>query len=124
MADAACVVEYGHGDVVSSLRDVAFIARNPLWACVTIVNRLDRNSRMQSTIRIAGLPPDVGAIENAIRALDPSALVDIDPAGQTLRIAASIGAVQLLGAMKEAGYPVKEDQLERVPSECCGGCGG
>ncbi len=79
---------------------------------------------MQSTISITGLPPDVGAIEEALRAVDPSALVDIDPTGQTLRIAASINAVQLLGVMKEAGYPVKEDQLERVPSECCGGCGG
>lgn len=79
---------------------------------------------MQSTIRITGLPPDVGAIEEAIRAVDPSALVDIDPTGQTLRIAASIETVQLLEVMRKAGYPVKEDQLERVPSECCGGCGG
>ncbi len=79
---------------------------------------------MQSTIRITGSPPDVGAIEEALRAVDPSALVDIDPTGQSLRIAASIGAVQLLSVMKEAGYPVKEDQLARVPSECCGGCGG
>lgn len=79
---------------------------------------------MQSTIRITGLPPDVRAIEEAIRAVDPLALVDIDPTGQTLRIAASIEAVQVLRVMREAGYPVKEDQLERVPSECCGGCGG
>ncbi len=79
---------------------------------------------MQSTITITGLPPDVGTIEEALRAVDPSALVDIDPTGRTLRIAASIDAVQLLSVMKETGYPVKEDQLERVPSECCGGCGG
>ena len=79
---------------------------------------------MQSTIRITGSPPDVGAIEEAIRAVDPSALVDIDPTGQSLRIAASIEPVRLLSVMKEAGYPVREDQLQRVPSECCGGCGG
>ena len=79
---------------------------------------------MQSTIRITGSPPDVGAIEEAIRAADPAALVDIDPTGRMLRIATSVDAVQLLGAMRKAGYPVKEDQLERVPSECCGGCGG
>jgi hypothetical protein len=79
---------------------------------------------MQSTITITGLPPDIGIIEEALRAVDPSALVDIDPTGRTLRIAASIDAVQLLGVMKAAGNPVKEDQLERVPSECCGGCGG
>jgi hypothetical protein len=79
---------------------------------------------MQSTITITGLPPDIGIIEEALRAVDPSALVDIDPTGRTLRIAASIDAVQLLGVMKAAGYPIQEDQLERVPSECCGGCGG
>ncbi len=79
---------------------------------------------MQSTIRITGLPPDIGTIEEALIAVDPSALVDIDPTGRTLRIVASIDAVQLLGVMKDAGYPVKEDQLERMPSECCGGCGG
>lgn len=79
---------------------------------------------MQFKIKVAGLKPDVGAIEHAIRVVDPSALVDIDQTGQTLRIAASIDATQLLGLMSQAGYPVVEDQLERVPSECCGGCGG
>ncbi len=79
---------------------------------------------MQSTIRITGSPPDVGDMEKAIRAADPAALVDIDPTGQMLRIATSIDALQLLEVMKKAGYPVKEDQLQRVPSECCGGCGG
>jgi len=79
---------------------------------------------MQFKIKIAGLMPDVGVIEHAIRVIDPSALVDIDQSGQTLRVAASIDAAHLLGLMSQAGYPVVEDQLERVPSECCGGCGG
>lgn len=79
---------------------------------------------MQFRIRIAGPMPEVGAIEHAIREVDPSASVDTDRTGQTLRVAASIGASHLLGLMGEAGYPVAEDQLERVPSECCGGCGG
>ena len=79
---------------------------------------------MQFKIRIAGLMPDVGAIEHTIREVDPSASVDIDQTGQTLRVAASVDASHLLGLMHQAGYPVVEDQLERVPSECCGGCGG
>ena len=79
---------------------------------------------MQFKIKIAGLMPDVGAIEHAIGAVDPSALVDIDRTGQTLRVAASIDAIHLLGLMRQAGYPVADDQLEQVPSECCGGCGG
>ena len=79
---------------------------------------------MQFKIKIAGSIPDVGAIEHTIRVVDPSASVDIDQAGQTLRVAASVDASHLLGLMRQAGYPVVEDQLERVPSECCGGCGG
>lgn len=79
---------------------------------------------MQFKIKIAGSMPDVGAIEHAIRVVDPSALVDIDQSGQTLRVAAAIDADHLLGLMGQAGYPVAEEQLERVPSECCGGCGG
>jgi hypothetical protein len=79
---------------------------------------------MQFKIKIAGSMPDVGAIEHTIRVVDPSALVDIDQTGQTLRVAASIDATHLLGLMSQAGYPVAEEQLERVPSECCGGCGG
>ncbi len=79
---------------------------------------------MQFKIRIDGSMPDVGAIEQTIRTIDPSALVDIDPTGKTLRVAASMDAAHLLGLMHQAGYPVVQDQLEQVPSECCGGCGG
>lgn len=79
---------------------------------------------MQFKIRIAGPMPHIDTIENAISAVDPSALVDIDPVARTLRVAASIDAVQLLELISQAGCPVAHDQLERVPSECCGGCGG
>lgn len=79
---------------------------------------------MHFNVKISTSKPDVDAIEEAIRGVDPSALVDIDPIGRTLRIAASIPAGQLLELMSEAGYPVREERLERVPSECCGGCGG
>jgi hypothetical protein len=79
---------------------------------------------MHFNVKISTSKPDVDAIEEAIREVDPSALVDIDPTGQTLRVAASIPASQLLELMGDAGYPVMEERLERVPSECCGGCGG
>jgi hypothetical protein len=75
-------------------------------------------------INITDATPDIDAIEQAIGTVDPSALVDIDPAGRTLRVAAAIDAAQLLGLISRAGYPVTTDQLELVPSECCGGCGG
>lgn len=67
---------------------------------------------------------DPGAIDAAIRAVDPSALVDIDPASHALRVAASIDAAQLVALIRRAGYPVTPDQVEQVPSICCGGCSG
>lgn len=77
---------------------------------------------MQFQIRMAGPMPDIDAIEHAIREVDPAALVDM--VGQTLRVAASIDATLLASLISQAGYPVSQHQLERVPSECCGGCGG
>ena len=45
---------------------------------------------MEFHIRFSGSTPDPDIIEDAIRSVDPSALVDIDPASDTLRIAASV----------------------------------
>lgn len=79
---------------------------------------------MEFHIEIVDPGPDLDAIEHAIGAIDPAVLVDIDPAGQTLRVAASIDAAQLLLLLGQAGYPVAGHQVEQVPSICCGGCSG
>jgi hypothetical protein len=67
---------------------------------------------------------DPGAIEQAIRAVDPAALVDIDPAGPALRVAAMIDIDQLIALFNQAGHAVRRDQVAQAPSVCCGGCGG
>lgn len=69
-------------------------------------------------------PMDPGAIEQAIRAVDPAALVDIDPAGRTLRMAATVDVAQLVALLNQAGYPVRRDQVAQAASICCGGCSG
>ena len=79
---------------------------------------------MEFNIKMAGSPPDLGAIEHAIRAVDPSALVDLDPQGRTLRVAASVDAAELVSLISQAGYPVAQHQVAQVPSICCGGCSG
>ena len=78
---------------------------------------------MEFQISMPG-PLDPGALEHALRASDPSALVDIDPATQDLRVAASVDAAQLLAVLHRAGYPVHRAQVMQVPTNCCGGCGG
>ncbi len=67
---------------------------------------------------------DLGAIEQAIGAVDPSVLIDVDPTGQTLRVVATVDAVQLAALIDQAGYPVALHQVAQVPSICCGGCSG
>lgn len=79
---------------------------------------------MEFHIDTAAATLDLHAVEAAIAAVDPAAVVDLDPAGDTLRVAASLDAVQLLSLLREAGYPLAEDQVFQVPSTCCGGCSG
>lgn len=78
---------------------------------------------MQFQINTSGEVPDVEAIENAVRRIDPSAMVDIDAAGR-VRIAAAIDVPQLAALLDLAGCPISPQQLQPLPSECCGGCGG
>ena len=63
-------------------------------------------------------------IETALRAVDPAAIIDLDPKGPALRIAAAVGAADVRVAMAIAGCPVSEGQVEPQPSVCCGGCSG
>ena len=69
-------------------------------------------------------PIDPGAIEHALQASDPSAIVDIDPATGVLRVASSLEITQLVAVLNVAGYPLHRAQVAQAPSICCGGCGG
>lgn len=62
-------------------------------------------------------------IADRLNHLDPSALVDVDTAGR-LRISTLLPDAELLLALGLAGLLVAPCDVERLPSECCGGCGG
>lgn len=82
---------------------------------------------MEFHIGMTGAIPEpgaIGTIETAIRAVDPAALVDLDPSGRTLRVAASVDVAELVALLGQAGCPVALDQVTQVPSICCGGCSG
>jgi hypothetical protein len=72
-----------------------------------------------ATSNIAGLD----GIADRLNDLDPSALVDVDTAGR-LRISTLLPDAEVLLALGLAGLFVAPADLERLPSECCGGCGG
>lgn len=71
------------------------------------------------TSQIAG----IDAIADRLSDRDPSALVDVDSAGR-LRISTLLPDAEVLLALGLAGLMVAPADLERLPSECCGGCGG
>jgi hypothetical protein len=79
---------------------------------------------MEFHVKTAGWAPDVDVILDAVRAEDPSALVDIAPAGDMLRVAAAVDAAGLIALINQAGYTVAPDQVIQLPSICCGGCSG
>ena len=79
---------------------------------------------MEFHIKLTTSIADLGAIEDAIREVDSSALVDVDPAGKMLRVATWFDADRLVSLIRQAGYSVDPLQVTQLPSICCGGCGG
>ena len=71
----------------------------------------------------AGAAPDLAAIEQAIADLDPAVVLDTDSSGRAVRISTAVTEAELLDCLQRAGVG-GAPLLTRVPSECCGGCGG
>lgn len=65
---------------------------------------------------------DTVAVDEVVRAIDPSALVDLDR--DTLRVSTYLRASELTSLLGTAGYPLDDGQLTQLPSTCCGGCSG
>lgn len=79
---------------------------------------------MEYIIRPDGVPIDPTRIEWHLLALDPAALIDLDPTTGALRCSTNALAVELQRAFAQAGYPLEANAIEQVPSVCCGGCSG
>jgi hypothetical protein len=79
---------------------------------------------MEYQINLAGLKPDVAAIQRSLHAVDPAALLAIDAAGRHLRVATSLPAIDLRSLLGRNGLSLRDDELQALPSVCCGGCGG
>ncbi len=75
---------------------------------------------------VDGMPAtaDMAAVTNAINAIDPAALVDIDPATGALRVNAAMSADDLTTALGSTGQASDGLLVMQMPSHCCGGCGG
>lgn len=78
---------------------------------------------MQYTLSTSSTP-DMAAIERAIYDLDPAALLDFDVRAYMVRISSVATETELLDCLRQAGLSAGAGQFVRLPSECCGGCGG
>lgn len=78
---------------------------------------------MQYTLNTHGAP-DMAAIERAIVELDPSALLDFDASNSMVRISSLATEAELLDCLRKTGAGIATGEFVRLPSECCGGCGG
>lgn len=79
---------------------------------------------MKFNIKTKGQAMDVSVIEQALFKIDPSAVIDMDNANASLRVSTCLDDSELSSLMTEAGFPVSTSDVQGVPSECCGGCGG
>ena len=66
----------------------------------------------------------VAAIEAALLARDPAAVVDIDPHSGDIRVATALDEVGLVAQANRAGLAITPAQVRPLPSDCCGGCSG
>lgn len=79
---------------------------------------------MEFRIEWTGPAPAFARLADAILGADPAALVDAHPAGAALRVATVLDEADLLRLFGEAGSLIAPEQVRRLPSVCCGGCGG
>jgi len=79
---------------------------------------------MEFHVQLNGSRPDLDALGEAIHAVDPAALLDIDASGAVMRVAAAVQAQELVALLGRAGHPVTREQVRQLPSICCGGCSG
>lgn len=77
---------------------------------------------MEFTVAIDTRIADLARIDEALREIDPAALVGAEP--HSLRIAGAFDVATLSGILRDAGCSVTEVQIQALPSVCCGGCGG
>jgi len=64
------------------------------------------------------------AIERLLHAIDAAAMVDADARAGGLRISTVVGADELSALLRDAGCTLGLGGIVRLPSDCCGGCGG
>ena len=78
---------------------------------------------MQFRIAATSCVTRIDTVTDRLTNLDPTALVDVDSEGR-LRISTLLPDAEVLLALGLAGLFIAPHDMQRMPSDCCGGCGG
>lgn len=79
---------------------------------------------MKFNIRTNGRPVDIACVEQALLAVDPAAMIDLDGLNGVLRVSTYLDGAGLQSLVTDAGFSVPLGDVELLPSDCCGGCSG
>lgn len=79
---------------------------------------------MEFRLSLDQAAPGLDDLRDACLAEDPSAMLDIAPEGDAVRIATQLDAATLVSVLAQSGWPLAPGQLRQLPSVCCGGCSG
>ena len=79
---------------------------------------------MQYRLVLSNPTPPLHAIQTTLLDADPSAIADIDLVTRELRLSTMLDEDALFRVIGPLDHGLRRDQVQRLPSECCGGCGG
>ena len=79
---------------------------------------------MQYRVHTLATGIDLETVARNLREVDPAGVVDLDRRHGVLRLSTWATDADVLALLAESGLAVDRADLERVASECCGGCGG
>lgn len=71
-----------------------------------------------------GVRVDSRHLEAHLKDIDPSSMLDLEPASGALRISTVMPTQELLHALRAGGISIGPEALIHLPSVCCGGCSG
>lgn len=79
---------------------------------------------MQYEVASMPMTLDLPLFDRLITDADPAAIVDLTPDTRTLRMSTVLGTHAVIDALGRSGVQARADDIEIIPSNCCGGCGG
>lgn len=77
---------------------------------------------MEFHVHHFGPAPDMNRFAQVLLDADPCALFDLKPEADMLQVSTIAEATELLQLLQAAGCPAAADQIEQLPSMCCGEC--